>query len=217
MGEFYAWAMTGQVTGLEVWADTNDRPDTDDQSEESGSVRIANRMLEQQKFKLRSRDGREMEIHLIDSGMDFRNGQVATVAWAAREGAIHGHCIFVKNHTTGATARLKTNLRHVRSEVKTSKIVGFGMLATVPAALAILAWLLTPGSLAEIELGVFLVGASVALVVLFSVGAIVAKLVFDYLRSEDDNKIWKAVDKALAASIHQPRPQRYDSRIPYRA
>jgi hypothetical protein len=205
MGEFYAWAMTGQVTRLEAWSDTDNGLD-DDQADGRDSVRIATRLSQQQKFVLRSRDGREMQVHLIDSGLPFSNGQFATVAWAAREGATHGHCVFVQNHSTGAEARLEANIRHIRTQVKASKIAGFGMLATVPAALAILAWLLIPGSIASIDLEFFIVGATVAVVLLFTVGAVVAKLVFDYFRSEDDEKIWAAVDKALAASYQQPQP-----------
>ena len=33
---------------------------------------------------------------------------------------------------------------------------------------------------------------------LFVIGAVVSKLVFDYLRADDDQKIWMAADKALA-------------------
>jgi hypothetical protein len=213
MGEFYAWAMTGSIAGLEVWSDADDRPESGEElDEDGGSMRIANRLVEQQKFVLRSRDGREMGVHLIDSGLTFRNGHAATVAWAAREGADHGHCVFVKNHTTGAAARLKPNLRYIRSEVNSRRIAMFGLLATIPAALAIFTWLLIPGSLADVDLSIFLAGAGVALVVLFLVGAIVAKLVFDYLRSEDDDKIWVAVDKALVTAQQQLQPLRYEPR-----
>jgi hypothetical protein len=202
MGEFYAWAVTGQVSRLQLWADSDDRTNGDE-FDDDGSLRIANRMVPHQKFVLHSRNGRDTPVHLSDSGVALQNGHVATAAWAARQGAVHGHCIFVQNHTTGASSRLEANLRHVRSEVATGKIVGFGILATLPAALALLAWLFIPGSLTEIDATGFLVGASIALVVLFLVGAIVAKLVFDYLRSEDDEKIWSAVSQALEADARQ--------------
>lgn len=211
MGEFYAWAVTGQVTSLQVWSDTDNRVETMDAADEASSVRIANKMVDQQKFALRSREGASVEVHLVESGVAVQNGHIVTVVWAAREGSSHGHCLFVRNHTTGATARLLGNIPYVRSDVKTSKIVGFGLLATLPATLAILTWLLIPGSLADVEISVFLVGASIGLVVLFLVGAIVSKLVLEFLRSDDDEKIWTAVNKALAST---PLPlQRNNARV----
>lgn len=207
MGEFYAWAVTGQVGRLKAWTDSDDRAPAGDDPADNGSMRIATRMVPHQEFVLRALGGRETPIHLSDSGIAFQNGHIATAAWAAREGAVHGHCVYVENHTTGASVRLEGNLRHVRSEVERTKIIGFGMLATVPAALALLAWLLIPGSLAEVDASVFLVGASIALVVLFLVGAIVAKLVFDYLRSEDDEKIWAAVRSAIDVDARQIEQQ----------
>jgi hypothetical protein len=211
MGEFYAWAVTGQVTNLQLWSDTDNRADTIEQTDEASSVRIANKMVDQQKFALRSREGGSVEVHLVESGVAVQNGHIVTVVWAAREGSSHGHCIFVRNHTTGATSRLLGNIPYVRSEVNSSKILGFGLLATLPAALAILTWLLIPGSLADVDLSVFLVGASIGLVVLFSVGALVSKLVLEFLRSDDDEKIWTAVNKALATT---PLPmQRANPRV----
>ena len=206
MGEFHAWAITGQVAGLQVSSSANDRPDTSKRHKESGSARVAEALLVEQKFQLQGRDGREIDVHLIHSGVALQSGHVATIVWAAREGASYGRCILVQNHTTGAEARLAANVRTLRSQVKAGKIAAFGLLATLPAAFAIAAWLLMPGRLSDIDLGVFLVGAGVALAVLFCVGAIVAKLVLDYLHSEDDEKIWTAVNKALA-TVAQPQPQ----------
>src|SRR5262245_46899192 len=122
MGDFHAWALTGQVNKLQVWTDSDDQAVGDD-SADSGSMRIATRMVPHQKFVLRARNGREMSVHLSDSGVAFQNGHVATAAWAARQGGVHGHCVYVENHSIGASARLKANLRHIRSEVATTKIV----------------------------------------------------------------------------------------------
>jgi hypothetical protein len=210
MGEFYAWAVTGQVTSLQVWSDADARVEGTDAADDASSMRIANKMVDQQKFTLRSREGGAVEVHLLDSGVAVQNGHIATVVWAAREGSSHGHCIFIRNHTTGATARLLGNIPYVRSAVSAGKVAGFGLLATLPATLAILTWLLIPGSLADIDISVFLVGASIGLVVLFSVGAIVSKLVLEFLRSDDDEKIWTAVNKALASTplpLHRPNPR----------
>ena len=207
MGEFHAWAVTGQVSRLQVWSDADSSSDTDDAGD--GSVRIATRMAEKQQFLLRSRDGREVQVQVADSGVALQNTHIATVAWAAREGASHGHAIYLKNHTTGAASRLEVNIRQLRTQVNTGKLVRYGALGAVPAAFALCAWLLIPGSVAELDAGVVLVGMSVALVAVFTVGIIVAKLVFDYLRSEEDDRIWAAVSKAIAHDsvlLERPRP-----------
>lgn len=207
MGEFYAWAVTGQVTRLELWSDPDDRPDPDGLVEDVGAARIATHMAEQQKFMLRARDGTDTQVHLIDSGMALQNGHTVTLVWGARQGSTYGQCIFVENHTTGAQQRLMENVRLIRPQVEQNKVLGFGLLATLPAALAILTWLSAPNALFAMEPTTFLVGAAVALVMLFAVGAVVSKLVFDYLRGEDEEKIWAAVGKALTAA-RQPQPIR---------
>lgn len=207
MGEFYAWAVTGQVTRLEIWSDPDDRPDPDGLGEDIGAARIATHMAEQQKFLLRARDGTDTPVHLIDSGMALQNGHTVTLVWGARRGSTYGQCIFIENHSSGAQQRLMDNVRLIRPQVEQSKVIGFGLLAMVPAALAILTWLSAPGALFAIDAMTFLVGAAVALVLLFAVGAVVSKLVFDYLRSEDEEKIWAAVSKALVAA-RQPQPLR---------
>jgi hypothetical protein len=209
MGEFFAWAITGQINRLRAWSDAGDLSETDGEDEE----RDATKLPKQQKFVLRSHDGRETEVHLVDSGTILRNGHIATIAWAAREGALHGHCIFVKNHITGVESRLEANIRYVRPAVKTGKLFLFGLLAAMPAALALLAWLLIPGSLADVDLTVFLLGSVVALLLLFCVGAIVAKLLSEYMRSEDDEKIWAAVAKAVAVTASDRQPQQPEPRL----
>jgi hypothetical protein len=207
MGEFYAWAVTGQVTRLEIWSDPDDRPDPDGAIEDIGAARIATHMAEQQKFLLRARDGTDTPVHLIDSGIALQNGHTVTVVWGARQGSTYGQCIFIENHTSGAQKRLMDNVRMIRPQVEQSKVIGFGLLATVPAGLAILTWLSAPGALFAIDATTFLVAAAVALVLLFAVGAVVSKLVFDYLRSEDEEKIWAVVARALTAA-RQPQPLR---------
>src|SRR5688572_32062785 len=111
MGEFYAWAVTGQVTRLEIWSDPDDRPDPDGAVDDIGSVRIATHMADQQKFLLRARDGTDTPVHLIDSGVAFQNGHTVTVVWGARQGSTYGQCVFVENHSTGAQQRLMENVR----------------------------------------------------------------------------------------------------------
>ena len=57
----------------------------------------------------------------------------------------------------------------------------------------------------------FFLGAATAIVVLFLVGLIVAKLVLDYFQADDDQKVWQAVDDILDqvhTALRQPvRPR----------
>ena len=198
MDEFYAWALTGQVRRLQLLPNLDDRRDDDDWEGDDGSWRVSTSLAPRQMFRLHSSDGVDVEVHLVDSGVAFQNGHTVTVGWAAREGAAHGYCVLVRNHTTGASARLEANVRQLRSRVKAGKIALFGMLAALPAALAILAWLTSPGSLTGFDTSFLLLAASIAIVVLFALGAIVAKVASEYLHSEDDEKIWAAVNAAIA-------------------
>jgi len=208
MGQFHAWAVTGIVSKLTVWSDAQDRSH-DSVRDEDATVRIATRLLTQQQFVLRSREGLDIGLHLTESGADIHNGDMITAVWAACEGSTQGRCVYVENHSTGTVARLAANVGLVRPRPKFSKIAGYGMLATIPSICAILTWLFVPGSLLDVDATVFLAGASIAVVVLFAIGAIVAKLVFDYLRSDDEEKIWTAARKAIAANHRAglPRPR----------
>lgn len=205
MGHFHAWAVTGQVTKLKLWSDAQDR-DEEKSSEDSAVMRIATRLIEQQEFVLSSREGLEIALHLADSGIALHNGDRVTAVWAAREGASHGRCVYIENHTTGKTGRLRANVGQVRPQPKLRQIAGFGLIATIPAVFAILTWLLVPGNLSDIDATLLLTGVSSAVGVIFVIGSIVAKLVFDYLRADDEDKIWAAVNKAIAANA-KPRQQ----------
>lgn len=212
MGDFFAWALTGQVSKLHVWSTGNPA-----EKDDSGAVApSAAQGAIQQQFLLRSGEDRETPVHLSDSGLAIQNGQIATVVWTARAGATHGHCVYVLNRSTGAYARLPASLRHIRSQVSAGRIILYGALATIPAALALMAWLLIPGAFREIDTKLFLARGAIALVVLFTVGAIVAKLAFDWLRSEDDDKIWAAVARAVDADT-QRMQDRHKSPVASRA
>jgi hypothetical protein len=201
MGEFYAWAATGIVAGLESWVTPDLGAETARHPDDEKSVHIASRMVDRQHFLLRQRDGRDAGIDLANSGVSMRNGHIVTLVWVAREGSAHGHCIFIQNHTTGAASRLPHNIKLIRSAAGAGRVALFGLAATIPAAIAMLAWLLTPGGLATVDPGVFFAGAALAIAVLFFVGALVSKLMFDYQRSEDDSKIWRAVNLALSGTL----------------
>ncbi len=162
------------------------------------SVRIATTLLPRQLFLLRTPEGTQVEVQLVDSGVAIQNSQIVTVVWAAPAGSRHGFAVFVRNHSTGASARLKANVRRLRPPIPVSRILPLGGLAALPAILAIFAWLLSPASLTGLNTGFFLLVAIVGVVLLFALGAIVTKVAFDYLRSEDEDRIWIAVEAAIA-------------------
>ena len=211
MGEYTAWAATGLVAGLESWAEPDFGPDAGSDAVDAGAVRIASRMVERQKFYLRQHDGRDIEVNLTDCSLLLRNGHAATAVWAARKGADHGFCLHLENHTTGAEMRLPHNIDHIRTKVGLARTAKYGLIATIPAAIAMLAWLLIPGTLDQIDINWFFLGATTAIVVLFVIGLIVAKLVLDYFQADDDQKVWQAVDDILDqvhTALRQPaRPR----------
>lgn len=211
MGDYCAWAATGLVAGFESWSEPDFGPEEGADSADAGGVRIASHMVMRQKFYLRQRDGRDVEVTLNDCGLMLRDGHAATAVWAARKGANHGFCVHLENHTTGAEMRLPHNIDNIRTKVSLAKTAKYGLIATTPAAIAMLAWLLIPGTLDQIDINWFFLGATAAIVMLFVIGLIVAKLVLDYFQADDDQKVWQAVDDILAqvrAAVRQPaRPR----------
>lgn len=198
MSEFFAWAATGLVVGLQTWSESDGADEKVYKNGRSTARSHDPALVDRQRFFLRQRDGREIEIYLVDSGIAFRNGHAVTAVWAARQDAAYGHCIYLENHTTGAIARLPENVAAIRSKVRPWKVAGLGFLAAFPAALTLLAWLIYQRGPAFVHQKAFFVSASIALVLLLIIGAVVAKLISDYMRTDDDQKIWLAADKALA-------------------
>jgi hypothetical protein len=205
MGEFFAWAATGLVAGLELWSEAGNG-NGERRRDSSGAAY-------RQRFFLRQRDGQDIEILLIDSGMAFRNGHAVTAVWAASKGAPYGHCIYLENHTTGAIARLPENIELIRPRAGIGKIVAFGFLTAFMAALGLLMWLVLQRGSAYFEHRMFWISAAISLTLLFVIGVVVAKLVFDYIKADDDQKIWMAADRALANArrvlLQKPIMNRY--------
>lgn len=211
MADYYAWTVTGVVTGLKSWSEPEfgSGPDTDTAGRKP--VDIAPKMVERQTFSIRERDGREIDINLVDSGLRLRNGHVVTAVWVARRGVKHGFCVIIDNHTTGAQIRLFENIKKIRPKVGLARTAKFGVFATIPALLAMMMWLLVPGSLTTITLTTFLVIGGVALTVLFIIGLIVSKLVLDYLQADDHQKIWEtavAASEEMRFAVRQTAPRR---------
>jgi hypothetical protein len=208
MADYSAWTVTGIVTGLK--AVSQPAPKTKPAQLRGGAER-APRMIEIQTFTIRQRDGREIEISLTDRQPNLRNGHVVTAVWVARKGVKHGFCVLLDNHTTGEQSRLDDNMKLIRPKVGLAQTAKFGMLATVPALIAMIMWTLVPGSLNADNVGTFIAVALSALIILFGIGLIVSKLVLDYLNADHHQKIWmaaKEVSDELRASLQQtPRSQ----------
>lgn len=198
MAEYYAWDVTGVVTGLESWSEPEYDSDPHSAIDGTGAVQIASKIIERQTFAIRQRDGRELEVSLADSGLLLRNGHIVTAVWVARKGLRHGFCALIDNHTTGAQTRLPQNIKLIRPKISLARTAKFGLLATIPAAITLFMWLLIPGSLQSVDMNVFFIGATIALIVLFVVGLVVSKLVLDYLQADDDQKIWDAAEQVSA-------------------
>jgi len=194
MGEFFAWAATGIVVGLQSWSKParNGAPPDQDKGQPGSRG-----MVSRQRFFLRQHNGRDIEILLVNSGIAFRNGHAVTAVWAAREKAAYGHCIYLENHTTGAIARLQENLSVIHQRTRWRDILFFGFLSTLPATLIIVGWLYLQRNTSQISDPIFLLSAGVAAILLLVIGIVASKLVFDYLRTEDERRIWMAADKAL--------------------
>jgi hypothetical protein len=208
MAEFFAWAATGIVAGLQSWS----RNDAGAAEGEGGAAKRAP-TLDRQRFFLRQQNGRNIEILLVDSGIAFRNGHAVTAVWSAREKAAYGHCIYLENHTTGAIARLQENLALIRRRTRWWEITLFGFLATLPATLILVGWLALQRGSGHPYDKTFIFSALVAAILFFIIGMVASKLVFDYLRTEEERKIWLAADKALFHArrllIQKPRARYY--------
>jgi hypothetical protein len=210
MGEFFAWAATGLVAGLEVWSEADHARRAPNGADANGHSRAA---AHRQRFFLRQREGQDIEILLIDSGIAFRNGHAVTAVWAASKGAAYGHCIYLENHTTGAVARLPENVGLIRPRVGFWRVATFGFITTFLAAAALLLWLFLQRGPSYAHYKLFWLSAGISLALLFVIGVVVSKLVFDYIKADDDQKIWMAADRALANArrvlLQKPASGRY--------
>jgi hypothetical protein len=197
MSEFFAWAATGLVTRLHTWSEADQAND-----QKNGLMTPAGAAESptptHQRFALRQRQGREIDIVLVDSGMSFRNGHAVTAVWAALKGAPYGHCIYLENHTTGAIARLPENIARIRPKISKWKVTGVSFFTTFPVLTMLLAWLVYQRGLGFIQTNMFIISGIVTALFLLIIGTVAAKLISDYLQADNDHKIWAAADKALS-------------------
>lgn len=213
MGKFFAWAATGVVTGLQVWPEEDSNKGASRYwGSRSAFASPSKTKRYNQRFYLRQRDGREIEIMLLGAAMGVRNGHALTAVWAAQAKSPYGHCIYLENRTTGAIARLVDNLNYIRRRTSVWKVVLTGCLVPLPLIAAILVWLASR-SAAAVNTPAFLMSASLVTILLLIIGLVSSKLFFDYIKAEDERQIWIAADRALSQArtllIQRPRmPQR---------
>jgi hypothetical protein len=197
MAEFYAWAITGVISEYETWSGTGHGRNANSSAKSARSARHASQIAQQHKFLLRDNDGRTTEVHFADSRMTFRNGHKATVVWAAREGSSHGLCVQIDNHTADTTTRLTDNMALIQPKMTLSAIAGYGLLATIPVALALLTWLFIPGNVDGISENMRLVGVAMAIVAMFGLSTLISKFIWTYMHREDEEKIKRVVRNAI--------------------
>ena len=207
MADYSAWAVTGVVTGLKASSEPAPKAKPTGSRE---AAEPAPQLLQRYVFTIRQRDGREIEVSLTDSSLNLRNGHVVTTVWVARKGVKHGFCVLIDNHTTGDQIRLDSNIKLIRPKVGLAQTAKFGFLATLPAFIAMILWTFVPESLSGDNIRTFVAVAVVALIVLFSIGLIVSKLVLDYLQADHHQKIWQAareLSDQLRASFQEAPPR----------
>ncbi|MBX2806422.1 MAG: hypothetical protein KTR19_10645 [Hyphomicrobiales bacterium] len=197
MSKFFAWAATGVVTGLQVWPQEESERKSGRYRGSKSAVKNAASSRYNQRFYLRQRDGREIEILLIGAAMGVRNGHAITAVWAAQAKSPYGHCIYLENRTTGAIARLVDNLDYIRKRTAGWKVALTGLLVPLPLIAAIVMWLANRNPTGATTQAFFM-SASLATILLLIIGFVSSKLFFDYVKAEDERQIWLAADRALS-------------------
>ncbi len=198
MAEFHAWAATGTVKNLKSWmeafANSSEQPIAP-----KGRVVVAERVVEHIEFRLQQPDGPDMDVNLSNAAIALENGHKVTVVWVAPEDKPQGntYCVGIVNQTTGAVARLPHNLPRLRGEPGLQSALGFGLLSTVPALFAALAWQLAPQSALFLDRGTLFMFTAIGAVLLFGLGALISRWMMDMRAQDDDRKIWAAASEAL--------------------
>jgi len=198
MAEFHAWAATGTVAQLKSWleafANSSETPVSP-----QGRVVVAERVVEHVEFMLNQANGPEINVSLSDARLPLDNGHKVTVVWAAPEDKPQGntHCIAVVNQTIGAVARLPHNVARLRGEPGLRSAIGFGLLSTLPALFAALAWQLAPQSEIFLDTGTLIMLTTAGALLLFGLGALISHWAMRARAQDDERKIWAAASEAL--------------------
>ncbi len=198
MAEFQAWAATGTVTRLRSWLEAFANASGEPLAAKGGVV-VAERVVEQVQFVLEQDSGTGMDVSLSSPGLALKDGHKVTLVWVAPEDKPQGntHCLCVVNQSTGAVARLAYNLPRLRGEPDLRTAAGFGVVATLPALFAALAWQFVPQTQRFMDTGTLLMSTTLGAIVLFGLGALMARWILNVRAEDDDRKIWGAVREAL--------------------
>jgi len=198
MAEFQAWAATGTVTRLKSWleafANSSGEP-----AHAKGGVVVAERVVEHLQFALQQDDGPAIDVSLSSPGLSLKDGHKVTLVWVAPEDKPQGntHCICVVNQSAGTVARMSHVLPRLRGEPDLRTAFGFGVVAMLPALFAALAWQFVPEAERVLDPGTLIMSTTVGAILLFGLGALIARWIITVRAEDDDRKIWGAVGEAL--------------------
>jgi hypothetical protein len=201
MAEFQAWAATGTVTKLRSWLEAFGQSSGGPGGKQA-QVIVAERVVEHLAFMLEQENGPAIEVSLANPGITIKDGHHVTVVWAAPEDRPQGntHCICVVNRSSGAVARLAHNLPRLRGEPGLLPAIGFGLLSTLPALFAALAWQLAPQRELALDQGTLIMVTMLGAIFLFGLGLLISRWVIATRAQDDDRKIWSAAADALEAA-----------------
>lgn len=97
--------------------------------------RVANYRYEHDKFFVKGNDGQEHAVHLVDSGIRVRRGNIVSALWAIRKGKQSGSYIFFYNHDTKEETIIRKKINKIFHFSLTAVIPFAGLVYTLPMVL----------------------------------------------------------------------------------
>lgn len=105
--DFRIYSITGEVVADRKWSETevSSSPTVGFHHAASGITygggqEVSSQTSNKKEFWLRTMDGTEKEVTLVDFPVSYRSGHVLTVSWGAKKDAPDGLCFAVYNHST---------------------------------------------------------------------------------------------------------------------